>query len=142
MLKLKTYKSTKFLGKNNKDISMFIKCYDAKAKLTVEGFKEWIEPQAISYLLGAVKRHTLEVTLTEVAILGERIVAKYVKVLNYLKTVFMDSVKSEKTLDKLTRITQCNNINIYIRESTHYMDKHHSLSPSQKQPFFSTLSKV
>jgi hypothetical protein len=60
---------------------------------------------AILYLLETVKEHALEVALAEVAILGERTTAKYVKVLNYLKTAFIDSVKSEKTLDKLTCIT-------------------------------------
>jgi hypothetical protein len=75
-----------------------------------------MELQAISYLLEAVKRCALKVALTGVVILGGRTTAKYVKVLNYLKTAFVDSVKSEKMLDKLTRITQYSDINTYIRE--------------------------
>jgi hypothetical protein len=71
------------------------------------------------YLIGTVKRRTLEVALVEIAILGGRTTAKYVEVLNYLKTAFVDSIKSEKTLDKLTRITQHNDIDTYI-ESDHY----------------------
>jgi hypothetical protein len=43
MVKLRIYKSTKFSGKNNNYISIFIKCYSAEAKLTVEGFKGWTE---------------------------------------------------------------------------------------------------
>jgi hypothetical protein len=141
-LKLKTYKSMKFSGKDNKNILTFMECYDAEAKLTVEGFKEWTEPQAISYLLGTVEKRTLEVTLARVAILGGRTITKYFKVLNYLKTAFMDSVKSEKALDKLIHITQHSNINIYIQEFTHYIDKRHSLSLFQKQPSCSTSSKT
>jgi hypothetical protein len=38
--KLRTYKSTKFSKKNNKDISTFMECYRAKAELIVESFKE------------------------------------------------------------------------------------------------------
>jgi hypothetical protein len=53
-----------------------------------------------------VKERALEVTLTKVAILGGRTTTKYVEVLNYLKIAFMDSVKLEKTLNKLTHITQ------------------------------------
>jgi hypothetical protein len=64
----------------------------------------------------AVKRCALEDILIEVAILRGRTTAKYVKVLNYLKTAFIDLVKSEKTLDKLTCITQCSNIDTYIRK--------------------------
>jgi hypothetical protein len=30
--KLRTYRSMKFLGKDNKDISMFMKCYSTEAK--------------------------------------------------------------------------------------------------------------
>jgi Ty3 transposon capsid-like protein len=106
----------KFSGKDNEDISTFMECYGAEAELMVEGFKGWTEAQAISYLLGAVEGRALEVALSGVAILGERSTAKYVKVLNYLKEAFVDSVKSEKTLDKLTRITQYSDINTYIRE--------------------------
>jgi hypothetical protein len=116
LTKLRTYKGMKFSEKNNKNISTFMKYYDAKAKLTVEGFKEWTKPQAISYLMKAVEECTLKVTLAGMAILGGRATVKYVKVLNYLKAAFMDLVKSEKTLNKLTRITQCSNINIYIQE--------------------------
>jgi hypothetical protein len=64
----------------------------------------------------AVEERTLEVALVEVAILGGRATAKYIKVLNYLKIAFVDSVKSEKTLDKLTCIIQHSNIDTYIRE--------------------------
>jgi hypothetical protein len=106
----------KFSEKDNEDISTFMECYDAEAELTIEGFKGWTEPQAISYLMKAVEGCILEVTLTEVAILGGRATAKYVEMLNYLKTAFMDSVKLEKTLDKLICITQHSDINIYIRE--------------------------
>jgi hypothetical protein len=121
LVKLKTYKSTKFLEKNNENILTFIKCYGVEAKLTVEGFKEWTELQAILYLMKAVKRRALEVTLVGVAILGVvilggRTIAKYVEVLNYLKVAFIDLVKSEKTLNKLICITQCSDINTYIWE--------------------------
>jgi hypothetical protein len=127
--KLKTYRSTKFSGKDNEDISMFMKCYDAKAKLIVEGFKGWTELQAISYLLGVVKERALEVALAEVAILGGRATVKYVKVLNYLKTAFIDSVKSEKVLEKLTCIHNAVTSIPTYKNSTHYADKHHSPSP-------------
>jgi hypothetical protein len=40
MSKLRTYKSMKFSGKNNENISTFMKCYGTEAKLTIEGFKE------------------------------------------------------------------------------------------------------
>jgi hypothetical protein len=77
----------KFLGKDNEDISTFIKCCGVKVELIVKGFKGWTKAQAISYLLKAVKRRALEVVLVEIAILGRRTIAKYVKVLNYLKVV-------------------------------------------------------
>jgi uncharacterized membrane protein len=64
----------------------------------------------------AVEGCALEVTLIRVAILRERAIAKYVEVLNYLKTAFVDSTKLEKTLDKLTHITQHSNIDTYIQE--------------------------
>jgi hypothetical protein len=106
----------KFSEKDNEDISTFMKCYDTEAKLTVEGFKEWTEAQAILYFMRAVEGCVLEVTLIKVAILRRRTIAKYVEVLNYLKAAFVDSVKSEKALDKLTCITQCSDIDTYIRE--------------------------
>jgi hypothetical protein len=114
LAKLRTYKGTKFSEKDNENISMFMECYSAKTELIVEGFKGWTEAQAISYLMRAVEKHTLEVTLTGVAILGGRATVKYVEMLNYLKAAFIDSVKSEKALNKLTCITQCSDINTYI----------------------------
>jgi hypothetical protein len=65
-----------------------------------------------------------------VAILRGRITVKYVKVLNYLKIAFIDSVKLEKALDKLTHITQHSNINTYIQEFNTLHRQMLLLSPS------------
>jgi Ty3 transposon capsid-like protein len=115
MPKLRTYKSVKFTSKDNEDITAFFICYKAEVALTTNKFVGWTDPQAIMYLIRAVEGRAFNMISAGIAT-SKRDAITYSNVVAYLKVTFVDSSRVEKVLDKLTSITQCTNINTYIRD--------------------------
>jgi Retrotransposon gag protein len=113
--KLRTYKGVKFTDKDNEDITVFFVRYEVEVALTTNKFMDWTDPQTITYLTRVVKGRAFDVVSAGIAT-SKRDATTYSNMVAYLKATFVDSSRVEKTLNKLTSITQRIDINTYIHD--------------------------